>query len=395
MNIVHVTESLMERGGSEKYLRGLGRVQTDHGDKVSFICSKTAFQDIPKTIGDSHHIDFSHAPERLADEVLNVCRETQADCIHLHHSMQMLPFFMLIPWLAKSLPVFFTAHCHDFYCPSGTQFGSRTGWTCDVSFGVRCLPHMLIDRCQSLKPWVISRAYPLPYHARQNHRFLKKLLVASNYQKKRLVQNGFDADLIFVLPFFIDQPPMADQNTENQIKPIILFSGRVVKYKGLEHLIRALQLIQTDCEVVVNGVGEDLDRIKRMVSRWGLETRVSFQGWVEGQDLSRSFHQATLVVMPALWPEPQGVVGLEALLHGKPVVAYNVGGIAEWLKDGEVGYLVEPQNVRQLAEKIELLLKDKTLTQRLGAQGQRWAKDKFGRNEHYRTLNKVYQDHLG
>jgi glycosyltransferase involved in cell wall biosynthesis len=83
------------------------------------------------------------------------------------------------------------------------------------------------------------------------------------------------------------------------------------------------------------------------------------------------------VVVPSLWPEPFGLVGPEAMAHGLPVIASRVGGIPEWLADGEVGFLFEPGDVQGLADRINRLLFDRALARRLGQQARARAGSRF------------------
>jgi glycosyltransferase involved in cell wall biosynthesis len=73
-----------------------------------------------------------------------------------------------------------------------------------------------------------------------------------------------------------------------------------------------------------------------------------------------------MFVMGSLWPEPFGMAGPEAMRYGLPVVAFDAGGIREWLTDGENGYLIPWKNVDLFAARLEQLLRDKELARRLG-----------------------------
>ncbi|MGH7968376.1 MAG: glycosyltransferase, partial [Limisphaerales bacterium] len=82
--------------------------------------------------------------------------------------------------------------------------------------------------------------------------------------------------------------------------------------------------------------------------------------------LKRFYLEASVFVMSSLWPEPFGMAGPEAMHYGLPVVAFDAGGISEWLKDGENGFLVPWNNLGQFARRLELLLENKELARRLG-----------------------------
>ncbi|MCG2686180.1 glycosyltransferase, partial [Candidatus Parcubacteria bacterium] len=81
--------------------------------------------------------------------------------------------------------------------------------------------------------------------------------------------------------------------------------------------------------------------------------------------------------------------GLEAAGFSKPVVAFDVGGISQWLEDGQNGFLVEPQSREHLTEKISLLLEDKSLARRMGQVGKKRLQEKFTLERHLDKLEKV------
>jgi glycosyltransferase involved in cell wall biosynthesis len=81
--------------------------------------------------------------------------------------------------------------------------------------------------------------------------------------------------------------------------------------------------------------------------------------------------------MSSLWPEPFGAAGLEAMRHGLPVVAFDAGGIREWLLDGINGFLIPWMDRRAFAEKLDALLLDKALARNLGEAGRQLADERY------------------
>jgi glycosyltransferase involved in cell wall biosynthesis len=114
-----------------------------------------------------------------------------------------------------------------------------------------------------------------------------------------------------------------------------------------------------------------------------MDTCVSFVGHKSREELFSLYTEATLVCVPSIWPEPFGKVGIEAMSVGRPVIASDVGGIGEWLDDGETGFLVPPQNEEILAEKIHTLLEDTERTLLMSKRAVKRAQD-FS-VEHYVT----------
>ena len=103
------------------------------------------------------------------------------------------------------------------------------------------------------------------------------------------------------------------------------------------------------------------------------------------------YQKASVVVVPSIYPEPFGLVGLEAMAHSRPVVAFRVGGISSWLKDGKNGFLAKPADFVSLGEKIDLLLRDRKLAKKMGAFGHQLLTKEYDPEKHLARLVETYE----
>jgi len=142
-------------------------------------------------------------------------------------------------------------------------------------------------------------------------------------------------------------------------------------------LLRALSHVGCDYELTVAGTGNARTRLDRLARQLGISDKVRFAGWVSPQDIGQHYAAAKVVVVPSRWPEPFGMIGLEAMHHGRPVVAFKVGGIPDWLEHGITGLLVPEQDVRAFAAALEQLLGDSQLCTKLGRQAQQRVRTRF------------------
>lgn len=90
-------------------------------------------------------------------------------------------------------------------------------------------------------------------------------------------------------------------------------------------------------------------------------------------------------------PEPFGLVGPEAMAYARPVVGFRRGGISDWLSDGETGFLVEPGNVPELAQRIDQLLANPALAEQMGRMGRAYLERKFDPAVHCATIVATYE----
>ena len=112
--------------------------------------------------------------------------------------------------------------------------------------------------------------------------------------------------------------------------------------------------------------------------------------WLDRDALAHRLSDAAVVVMTSAWPEPSGLVGLEALAHGRPVVATDVGGIGEWLAEGVVGHRVPPGDPVAMADRIRVLLGDPARREAMGRAGRAWVLAHRSLAGHVRALEGLY-----
>jgi glycosyltransferase involved in cell wall biosynthesis len=149
-------------------------------------------------------------------------------------------------------------------------------------------------------------------------------------------------------------------------KPYALTVAKLYERKAIDVLLVAIQrLSNRRCNFVIVGDGPEEDRLKRMALELGIEKRVTFCGDIPNIHIPALVEQCEIFVLPSR-SEPFGLVLLEAMTFGKPIVASKVGGIPEFIEDERNGLLVPPEDSALLAEKIDLLLNDPKLQTKLG-----------------------------
>lgn len=179
-----------------------------------------------------------------------------------------------------------------------------------------------------------------------------------------IIPNGIDLE-----HFSLDVSPIEGFD-DGKIN--ILFVGRLEKRKGLDHLLKAYNKIKkeyTNCRLIIVGPGVRFRRkYEKYVKRNHLED-VVFVGMVDYDELPRYYKTADIFCSPATGRESFGIVLLEAMALGKPIVATNIEGYAGVITNGEEGYLVSPNDDNELARVLMTLITDKSLRQQLGARG--------------------------
>jgi glycosyltransferase involved in cell wall biosynthesis len=177
--------------------------------------------------------------------------------------------------------------------------------------------------------------------------------------------------------------------------PQLLFVGRFSASKGVPDLVRALPLIAAElprAKLALVGYGPEEDRIRSTVETEGVGDRVTFLGRAAAGDIPAIMASADLLVLPSIRVEGLGVVLLEALGSGTPVVGSDVGGIPDIISDGVTGLLCRSQDPTDIAAKCVRMIADRELNRRTTANGRRLVESRFGWGRVGEALERVLLD---
>ena len=267
-------------------------------------------------------------------------------------------------------------HDHDLCCPRRNKYFVWPDRSCNHPADWRCLADLAFVRRNPAGLLPIGFVNLLAHARERRMNFdMDALLVGSRFMREELAMNGFTADRIHVVP-----PAVPTDTTHAPRKPSvhnILFVGQLIRGKGVDLLLRALNLVKANWVLDIAGDGNARDALESLVLDMGIGDRVHFHGFVPSGELAPLYDAARFVAVPSRWPEPFGMVGLEAMHRGRPVVAFAVGGIPDWCMDKETGLLAPDRDVPALADRIDRLLRDDELAVRLGARAHEVANNRF------------------
>jgi glycosyltransferase involved in cell wall biosynthesis len=313
----------------------------------------------------------------------------QPDVIYVHKMRDV----KVLRALARSgVPVVRMVHDHDLYCMRSYKYNYFTRRICERPASLFCiLPcAAFITRNPGGRPplkWVSYSAKRT--ELRWNRRF-ERLVVATRFMKEQLLRNGFAEKKIEIhapVPDGLGPGRMSSFDERNRI----VFAGQLIRGKGVDLLMDALAQVQVPFECFVFGDGNHRTYCEQRSRQLGLAHRVHFQGHVPRDVIGECYTGCSVAVVSSVWPEPFGAVGLEAMQYGVPVVAFDAGGIKEWLIDGHNGYLVPWRDCNAFATRVEELLRDKKLARRLGQNGRKLVTDGYSFSNYIGGLEDLFQ----
>ncbi len=329
---------------------------------------------------------------RRAGEIRDRFREIldveQPDIIHCNNIYSPV----ILREVFDRLPVVRTVHDYRFLCPRLLKMTVRKPRICEQAMGLVCLK----ERCVS----------PMDHHALRHMMMLRweqevsrdfdHLITKSRHMKEQLKLVGFSDEQVEVVPLSVVPPATYDPGPmrEPNDPATVLFVGRVAPEKGVDLLLRALGRLSGKINLQVAGDGPTLGEVKQLTRDLGLEDRVQFLGWQGIDELANLYRWCDLVVVPSIWPEPFGLVGLEAFAHGKPVVGFEAGGISEWLDHEHSGLLVPVGDEEGLAQAMERLVYDPELSHRLGENGRAEISGRFSMDVAVGKLLSLLESHI-
>jgi glycosyltransferase involved in cell wall biosynthesis len=392
MKVLQVNQYYAPVGGAEQYLSHVSAHLERRGVTTAALYAIRTGQEFQTPSRQAVHLPcLLEANESDSARRFQLIRQTVAalnpDVIQVHNLYE--PAMLAL--LAELRPTFQFIHAQSFrFCPGEGKFYKRTQDICRRPFGPYCLIAPYLHRCGSQRPWHIASHYAIVKRWLAVAPTLKKLIVASQYMKQELIAAGIGADHIVVNPIGIDV------DVEGTVAPptehtTVLFVGRMYELKGPQYLLAALEQMDIPCHAVFAGDGAETERLKRAARRLSTRHTIEFTGWLHPDEVQRRYQQARVVVVPSIWPEPFGVVGVEALKYGKPVVAFDVGGVSEWLRDGYNGFLIAPKDISGLAAAITRVLMDSDLAEQMGRRARALAVEQFNIERHAEQLLQIYQ----
>jgi glycosyltransferase involved in cell wall biosynthesis len=282
-------------------------------------------------------------------------------------------------------------HDHDLWCPKGTGYFTHNRMTCHVAAGWRCyLDGAFLERNEGgLLPVKPTSVQAKIREMRRSHLF-DAILVVSTYVHEQLVINGFPPERVHICnPILEHEDPDPTPVPE---EPNVVYIGSLIRGKGVDLLLRALHKVKCPFHLDIVGTGKSEAQLRALSTELGLDDRVTFVGWVDHEEVPDYYRKAKVMAIPSCWPEPFTLVGQESMRHGRPVVAFNVGGNANWCDHEHTGFIVPEQDLTAYASALERLLTNTELAREMGQNGVRRVTERFSFEDY---LDKVEHHLLG
>lgn len=420
MKIVLATHHFLPNytAGAELYAYRVARWLHSQGHAVEVVCIESVTNGTTKPTSEPDtyegllvhrlHLDLSQAPEPFRWSFRNpeigswfdsFLRDTRPDLMHIN-SCYLLSATVLQVAYEVGIPTVLTLHDYWFLCPLITLL-RRDGSICRHPVeAIRCVWCLLSAKRRYRMPdralrgrlgdaftkigrsEIVAKAIGLmPQIAAMEERrsFLKQALgmvdvaiCPSRFLMDKVAAYGFQPRRMVYLPFGLENvAPLSNQPNERREKLRIGYLGQIAPRKGVDLLLMAFKKLRPkpgECELIIYGhVASASSYGRKLLRIAGDHPFITFAGPYPNSEVGRVLNSVDIVVVPSVWYENRPTVIIEAFAYRTPVIASDLGGMAELVRDGENGLLFAPGDANDLARQLQRLLDDPRLLPTLRA----------------------------
>jgi glycosyltransferase involved in cell wall biosynthesis len=403
MKIMHVCDWYRPIGGAEKLLfDSLAALEVqghenivlynDHPDQLP--SGKRLEYSIP---GLEYHVYFQLGIRNLSVQSLelidDIITKQKPDICHIRNFQNT----DLLKFLISRLPCVRSVHDPRLYCFTHWKLLPDKS-ICRQPLGRACIDNGCLSK--GLLPKTdYDRNAPHALRHFNAHKELPIIIAESRAQIDVLLANGFASDQIAWLPNFTPIPPLQEVETyiadhaDSTEEPVILFVGRASWEKGAQVLIDACAHIKSNCKIVIITAGPMLEELVQRAAPFG--GRVEIIPGLSYQETRVWYAKALCVVVPSVWLENFCLVGLEAFANMKPVIGSRIGGIPDWLVEGETGWLFDHGDAHALAGLIDRAVAAPETLAAMGKNGYSRVVEHYNRDLYLSRLLGIYNKAMG
>ena len=344
-------------GGIERYMQNSAGLLRRNGFSVHYLYTGS---------GGKEQDDFARSFDSTAvfspeNELLKT-----ADAVIIHNIIDV----RFLPFMPEG-KTFFFAHDHNIYCQRHHYYFPVGRINCHRKYNSFICKLCSLGR-NPAPPLAEYRKLPV--------------LVLSDFMADNLRKNGFEK--VFKLPAFIRV-----SEKEHFFMPEgvlrILFLGQLIRGKGADLMIKTLAKLRIPFECTIAGAGNDRQMLEKLVEKFNLGDKVHFSGFVSEPE--KLWDDCDVFFFPIRWQEPFGLVALEAMAHGIPVAAFDLGGVREHLTDS-CGALLPEKNINAAAHALTLFHSTPELLKEMGKNGLFLAKNKHSEEMFVQKFNKILEE---
>ena len=381
MHILAVHNRYQIRGGEEecyeaevKLLRDKGHfVETyeEHNDRIPLL---NKLQLATKTIWS----------EEVSQNISSLLKKKSFDIVHVQNFFPLISPAVYYAAKNNEVPIIQTLHNYRLLCPNGLFF--RQGQVCESCLG-KLIPYPgVIHGCYRTSQIASGGvATMLVLHSAMQTwtKTVDKYIALTEFAREKFIEGGLPADKIVVKPHFVSPDPGMGKGNGGYA----LYVGRLSVEKGLDILLKAWQYLDKKVPLKIVGDGPLADLVVKATKKY---PHIEWLGRRPLKEVYQLMGEAMFLVFPSKWYETFGRVAVEAFAKGTPVIASNLGAIAELVEDNKTGLHFRPGDSQDLATKVQSLLEHPTQLNKMRYAVRAEFEAKYTEQKNYSRLIEIY-----
>lgn len=380
MKVLLVHNEYGKFSGEEAAFYGLVNLLRQHGHEVQAFVRRTA-ELSPGLAGKVYAFTSGIWSFQVAGQFEDAIRSFRPDIVHIQNLFPLISPSVVSVSARHGIPLVMGCHNYRLFCPTGLML--RNGEVCSkcaVGSAFNCIRY----NCEGWVPKSVGYAVRHTVANPLLLRHVDRFIVLSHFQRDRFVEWGVDHDRICVIPNFLPRPSDESTPPPASAGDYVAFLGRLSPEKGIPDLLAAAKACPGIPFRIAGHAATMPDALRDPPSN------VKFVGELPREEVAGFLRGARFLVVPSVWYEAFGIVAIEAMAQGRPVIASRIGALSDVVDDGVNGYLVEPRKPEALATKIGDLWADPERVDSLGLAARHKAIHEYDSETAYRRFMDCY-----
>ena len=404
MRILHVHKYFHERDGASRYVSELMRETEARGHATAilamdqpdntrtpwseFFVSNIETKRVKFGFGAFKQLERAFYSREAKKKMEEICESFRPDVVHAHNLYTHLSPSVLSVARKRGIPVVMTVHDYGLVSANYVIFDGREPM--DPRSSVWAFARTRFIKGSFLATALLEVVLRLQRTLGFWQRGVDAYLCASHAVVHTLASVGFDKDRMHVLslpagPF---TARLQEPDTSLSRKRQVVFASRFETYKGIDVVLEIAERLP-DVEFVLVGFGNKMPLVRQAADRL---KNIAIKEFVPGPDLWQLMEEAACVLVPSVWAEPYGLVAIEAMARGTPVMVGNRGGLPEIVQNGVSGMVENPDDPAAWAKRLKAFLGSEPVQRKMRAEALKRAHSLGEPKKHLEAVMALYND---
>ena len=321
----------------------------------------------------------------VEQDLIGLIRRERPDVMHCHNTFPLISPSAYYAAQREGVAVVQTLHNYRLLCPGATLL--RDGDVCEKCVGMRVALPAIRHACyRNNRAATLATTAMLAVHHQKNTwtDAIHCYIALTEFSRQKFIEGGLPAERICLKPNLVQPDPGVGQHDGTYA----VFAGRLSHEKGVETLLQAWERLDDQIPLKILGDGPMAEQVREAAKR---DARIEWLGRVNIDEVAQVIGAANMLVMPSVCYETFGRTIIEAFAAGTPVIASQMGAMEELVDDGRTGFLFEPRNSKDLAEKLRRLWQQPDLQQQMQQAAREEYETRYTAEPNYQQLIEIYE----